>query len=209
MTRGWVGLVLEAVFFALAFGWRSWVQWRRTGSTGFIRPRRGAPPVELAGAFGFTAALLLLVAGPVADIAGMARFDTLDNATTAVMGTAIATAGIALTIAAQLAMGDSWRIGVDSASHTELVTSGLFRVVRNPIFSAMVLAAVGLVLLVPNGFAVTALLVLVVSLHIQVRYVEEPYLRTVHGASYEDYLAAAGRFLPRPPAASRRPTPSQ
>lgn len=59
--RAWVAIGLELAFFSLAFGWRSWVQWRRTGSTGFIRPRRGAPPAELAGATGFVVALVLLV----------------------------------------------------------------------------------------------------------------------------------------------------
>ena len=73
MNRGLIGLGLEVVFFALAFGWRSWIQWRRTGSTGFIRPRRGAPAAETAGAVGFTISLVLLVAAPVADLAGLDR----------------------------------------------------------------------------------------------------------------------------------------
>ena len=74
MNRATVALLLEAVFFALAFGWRSWVQWRRTGSTGFIRPRRGASTAELLGSIGFVLALVLLVAAPLADLAGMAIF---------------------------------------------------------------------------------------------------------------------------------------
>lgn len=197
MSRSWVGLGLEVVFFALAFGWRSWVQWRRTGSTGFIRPRRDAPPVELAGSIGFTAALFLLVDGPVAGLAGVGGVEVLHHPIGAVAGTSLALSGMLLTISAQLAMGDSWRIGVDSADQTELVTSGPFRSVRNPVFSAMVIAAAGLVLLIPNAFTIAALAVLVASLHVQVRCVEGPYLRTVHGPPYDQYLTTAGRFLPR------------
>lgn len=137
MTRGWVAFVLEAVFFALAFGWRSWVQWRRTGSTGFIRPRRGAPAVELAGAPLFVAALVLLVAAPIADIAGFERIEALDNLPSAVIGAVLALGGIALTLLSQLDMGSSWRIGVDHDEQTELVTSGVFRLVRNPILLAL------------------------------------------------------------------------
>lgn len=40
MNRAVAAVLLEAAFFALAFGWRSWIHWRRTGSTGFVRPRR-------------------------------------------------------------------------------------------------------------------------------------------------------------------------
>ena len=61
MSRAVAALVLEAVFFVLAFGVRSWVQWRRTGSTGFIRPRRGAPAIELV-----AASLVTLVVLPAA-----------------------------------------------------------------------------------------------------------------------------------------------
>jgi protein-S-isoprenylcysteine O-methyltransferase Ste14 len=41
--------------------------------------------------------------------------------------------GLAGSLLAQLAMGDSWRIGVDESEKTELVTAGPFAVVRNPI----------------------------------------------------------------------------
>jgi protein-S-isoprenylcysteine O-methyltransferase Ste14 len=196
VSRAVVALVLEVVFFALAFGWRSWVQWRRTGSTGFIRPRRGASTAELVGSSGFVLALVLLVAAPVAALAGVTRIELLDKAWAAAAGIALGVGGVALTLVAQLAMGDSWRIGVDPGARTDLVTDGVFGSVRNPIFTAMIVATVGLVLLVPNSVSAAALLVLVSALEVQVRMVEEPYLRTVHGPAYETYLVSAGRFVP-------------
>jgi protein-S-isoprenylcysteine O-methyltransferase Ste14 len=196
VNRATVALLLEVVFFALAFGWRSWVQWRRTGSTGFIRPRRGASTAELLGSSGFVLALVLLVAAPLADLAGMARIAVLDTSWAAAAGVAFGVGGVALTLVAQLAMGDSWRIGVDPAARTDLVTDGAFSSVRNPIFTAMIVATVGLVLLVPNPVSAAALLVLVAALEVQVRMVEEPYLSTIHGPAYDVYRSSAGRFVP-------------
>ena len=196
MTRTWIAINLEVVFFASAFGWRSWVQWRRTGSTGFIRPRRRTPPVDLAGSVGFVVALALLIAAPLADAAGMARLDALDVGWAAVAGAVLGSVGIALTLVAQLAMGDSWRIGVDDGQRTELVTNGVFARVRNPIFTAMLIATGGLVLLVPNALSVAALVVLAAALEIQVRLVEEPYLARTHGPAYQHYRGTTGRFLP-------------
>ncbi len=196
MTRAGVALGAEVVFFASAFGWRSWVQWRRTGSTGFIRPRRGAPPAEVAGSVGFVAALVLLVAAPLADAAGMARIALLDVGWAAVAGATLGLAGIALTLVAQVAMGDSWRIGVDGTGRTDLVTTGVFARVRNPVFTAMVVATVGLFLLVPSLVSASALVVLVAALEVQVRFVEEPHLARTHGPAYERYRARTGRFLP-------------
>jgi protein-S-isoprenylcysteine O-methyltransferase Ste14 len=194
MSRAGLALVLEVVFFVLAFGARSVVQWRRTGSSGFIRPRRGAPAVELAASTMFVVAIVLLGAGPVADLAGAGRLTS--DGTLAAVGAVLAAAGIALTLWAQMSMGDSWRIGVDPDEQTELVTQGVFSTVRNPIFTAMVLASVGLALLVPNAWSMAAVVVLVIGLEVQVRLVEEPYLRRTHGPAYERYVARVGRFVP-------------
>ena len=92
--------------------------------------------------------------------------------------------GVGLTLAAQISMGDSWRIGVDEEERTEMVTDGAFAIVRNPIFSAMVVTAVGLTAMVPNVVSVIGLVALIVALELQVRFVEEPYLATVHGEPY-------------------------
>ncbi len=194
--RATAAIALEVVFYVLAFGVRSWVQWRRTGSSGFVRPRRDAPLVERLGALAFVAALVLLVAAPVVDLTGGSRVEALDAASVGIVGAVIVCGGIGLCLAAQAAMGDSWRIGVDSDARTTLVTIGVFSWVRNPIFSAMVVAAAGLALMIPNVWALAALVVLVVGLELQVRGVEEPYLEEAHGVEYRGYAERAGRFFP-------------
>jgi protein-S-isoprenylcysteine O-methyltransferase Ste14 len=93
-------------------------------------------------------------------------------------------------------MGASWRVGVDPEERTALVVRGPFRLVRNPIFTTMTLTAVGFTLLVPSWLAIASLVALLASLELQVRAVEEPYLRRTHGAAYEDYCAEVGRFVP-------------
>jgi protein-S-isoprenylcysteine O-methyltransferase Ste14 len=56
----------------------------------------------------------------------------------------VATVGIVLTVWAQLEMGDSWRIGVDSEETTQLVRVRVFGLVRNPIYSAMIIFEFGI-----------------------------------------------------------------
>lgn len=48
---------------------------------------------------------------------------------------------------------DSWRIGVDVTERTALVTSGPFGVVRNPIFTSMLITSLGLSFAVPNALS--------------------------------------------------------
>jgi protein-S-isoprenylcysteine O-methyltransferase Ste14 len=93
-------------------------------------------------------------------------------------------------------MGSSWRIGVDHAERTNLVTAGPFALVRNPIFAAMIPTALGLTLMVPSVLAIAGFVALLLALELQVRVVEEPYLRVAHGDRYLDYAASTGRFVP-------------
>jgi protein-S-isoprenylcysteine O-methyltransferase Ste14 len=191
-----LALVLYATWFALAFGLRTIVQLRRTGDSGF-RGVSGRPgSVEWVAGAGFSVALLIGVAAPVADLLGLDRIDLADRPAARLAGLVVAMAGIVLTLLAQLSMGDSWRIGVDEGERTALVDRGAFAVVRNPIFSAMVVTAVGLAAMVPNVLSVIGLVALLVALELQVRVIEEPYLRTVHGGSYERYASRVGRFVP-------------
>lgn len=59
----------------------------------------------------------------------------------------------------------------------------------------MITAATGLALLVPNTITTVAAAVLLVAVEIQVRSVEEPYLR-VAMPTWASYATQAGRFVP-------------
>ena len=186
-----------ALFFAVAFGLRTWIHWRRTGSTGFRGISGAVGSAEWVGGVAFVVALVGAICAPLAQLAGwVAPLAALDHPFAHGIGVALAAAGIAMTLWSQLAMGDSWRVGVDASERTALVLAGPFRWVRNPIFTAMTAGLAGLALLTPNAVAAVALLAMIVALQLQVRLVEEPYLLRTHGAAYRDYAARAGRFVP-------------
>ncbi|MFL0177017.1 isoprenylcysteine carboxyl methyltransferase [Mycolicibacterium mucogenicum] len=191
-------LMLYLLFAALGFGWRSWTQYRHTGSTGFrgIHGRPGS--LQWWAGVGFIAAIVAGVAAPLLQLLGfLTPVSTLHATWMQATGAALATAGIAATLYAQRDMGDSWRIGVDPDETTPLVRRGAFGLVRNPIFTAMLIFAAGITLMNPNPLALAAFAVLLVTIELQVRVVEEPYLSTTHGQAYRDYCEAVGRFVPR------------
>lgn len=189
-----IALALYVVALIALFGVRSWIQRRRTGSTGF-RSISGTP--RDAGWWGgvvFIVAIALGLAAPLLAVTGTASADP--PPVPAAVGLVLALAGFAATLAGQAGMGASWRIGVDEAERTHLVTTGVFAHVRNPIFAAMVLAQFGMLLLVPTWISAAALVALIAAVELQVRAVEEPYLLRHHGSDYADYAARTGRFVP-------------
>ncbi len=188
-------LSLYIVFAIVAFAWRTWVQWRRTGDSG-LRLHAQPGTIQWWSKLTFIAALAAGLAAPIAGLAGLDPISVFDKAYIHVLGVIAAVAGIAATVAAQWQMGASWRIGVDPSERTELVSHGVFASIRNPIFTAMTMTAIGLSAMVGNFVAIIGFVALVVALQVQVRFVEEPYMRAVHGEGYDSYAGHAGRFVP-------------
>jgi protein-S-isoprenylcysteine O-methyltransferase Ste14 len=190
-----IALVLFAIFGVLGFGWRSWLQYRRTGSTG-LRGIGGGATERIAGG-GFVVALIAAVSAPILQRFNLiAPIGTLSAVWIQAVGISVATVGIAATVYAQLEMGDSWRIGVDEEETTTLVRTGVFGRVRNPIYTAMLTFGLGIALVTPNLVACAGFVLLVATIELQVRRVEEPYLWRTHGDAYRAYTATVGRFIP-------------
>ena len=192
-----VALVLFGVFAALGFGWRSWEQRRRTGSTGFrgVSGRLGS--AEWFAGAGFVAAPAVAVLASILQLLDVAApLAVLHAQWIQISGIVVAIVGIFATVYAQLDMGDSWRIGVDPGETTTLVRTGVFGWVRNPIFTAMITFGFGIALVTPSLVALAGFLLLVATIELQVRIVEEPHLLTVHGDDYRSYLTNVGRFMP-------------
>jgi protein-S-isoprenylcysteine O-methyltransferase Ste14 len=195
-AAGDMAVVLFSVFGLLGFGWRSWLQYRRTGSTGFRGIKAGGVLERLAGV-GFVVALIVAFSAAVLQEIGVVEpVRMLSVVWVQTVGIVIATAGIAATVYSQLEMGDSWRIGVDERETTTLVLTGVYRRIRNPIYTAMVTFGIGIVLVTPNLVACAGLILLIATIQLQVRRVEEPYLLRTHGDAYRAYAADVGRFVP-------------
>ena len=187
--------LLTAVWFATAFLVRIAIQVHRTGDTG-VRAHSPSPTAAVAKAL-FGIATIGVGLGPaLAAIGAVGPVDALGSGPTHGVGAALAVVGILATFVAQLEMGRSWRIGVDPAETTDLVTGGVFSIVRNPIFTTMVVTSIGLTLMAPTAVGVVATVVMVGALEVQVRLVEEPYLRQAHGPDYASYASRVGRFVP-------------
>lgn len=197
MTAAWAALGLYVVWAGIAFGVRTVIQLRRSGDSGFRGLSGARGSVEWWAGVLFIATMALGLIAPVAELASLIEpLSLLDQPPVQMVGAVVAIIGIAATFAAQVSMGDSWRVGVDEAEQTELVTAGAFHLARNPIFTAMAVTAAGLALLVPNVLALGGFAALLVALQLQVRRVEEPYLITVHNSDYLAYASRVGRFVP-------------
>jgi protein-S-isoprenylcysteine O-methyltransferase Ste14 len=192
-----LSLWLWSLFGVLALGLRVVLHLRRTGETG-LRGVTGRPgSLEWFAGLGFVAAIVIGVLAPVlAANDEVEPVDALDMTSLHVLGIVLYALGLVGVLIAQGTMGGSWRVGVDPSEQTALVTEGPFAIVRNPIYTAMITTMLGLTLLVPSALAFASFALLLASLELQTRVVEEPYLARAHGDDYVRYAARVGRFLP-------------
>lgn len=190
-----VALVLLIAWLVIVAGVRGYLRLRQTGDTGLaFRDAAGSPQwwSRVISSVG----VVFAFAAPIGELAGLPAASWLDVTVVDAIGVVLAVAGMGATVAAQWAMGASWRGDVDPDARTSLVTNGPFRVVRNPILTATAVTAAGIALIVPNILALVMLVAFVLGLQVQVRLVEEPYLLRVHGDAYRRYAQRTGRFVP-------------
>jgi protein-S-isoprenylcysteine O-methyltransferase Ste14 len=102
------------------------------------------------------------------------------------IGWAVFLSGIALRIAALHQLGPMYSLNVDIRSRHELVTGGLYSIVRHPLYVAYVVDTLGIVMFLQRWYFVPVLVASIVGWAIRVPR-EERALARVFGSAYDDY----------------------
>ena len=110
------------------------------------------------------------------------------------MGVVIAAVGVGFFIAGMLTMKGSWRAGVPEKKETSLVTSGIYRISRNPAFVGFDLMYIGILLAFPNAWHAAAVAITLMLFHKQILG-EEQFLEGAFGEEYADYKKRVRRYL--------------
>lgn len=87
-------------------------------------------------------------------------------------------------------------MAVTPREKTRLVTTGLYRAIRHPIYALSILLMTATAVVLPTAPMIAVAVVHVTLMNLKARN-EERHLLAVHGEAYADYLAGTGRFLPR------------
>lgn len=114
-----------------------------------------------------------------------------------ILGWIIVLLGLLVTMVAQYQMGASWRYIGSKSNDAKLITHGLFKYSRNPIYVGGLIFFIGVIILLTDYLTILFLIFIFTGLEILVRYHEEPHLRKMHGKAYENYCNEVSRFIPR------------
>jgi protein-S-isoprenylcysteine O-methyltransferase Ste14 len=108
-------------------------------------------------------------------------------------GALIAVPALLFITIAQLQMGGSWRIGLPETAPGELITGGVFRLTRHPIYLGIGWSLFGALLMAPTvgGFALLALAALLADRYVRV---EEGFMVEEFGEAYPAYAKRVKRW---------------
>lgn len=94
-------------------------------------------------------------------------------------------------------LGRNWSVTLEIRDRHRLVTGGLYRFVRHPMYSSFWLWALAQALLLPNWVTGFSGLAGVAVLYFSRVGKEEALMRQAFGQDYEDYSARTGRVIPK------------
>ena len=186
------------VYFGLAFVLKSVIVAKRIGKNPIVLPNDDSA-YGLVGLYFkliliFMFIYILLFAFFPTLYENFLPFKQLDTLKIKYIGLGLLAFALIWTIIAQGHMKNSWRIGIDTESNTELITNGLFGLSRNPIFFGMLISLLGLFLTTPNALTALFLLLGYVLIQIQIR-LEEEFLSNQHGQTYLSYKQKVRRLI--------------
>jgi protein-S-isoprenylcysteine O-methyltransferase Ste14 len=193
MFQASLGLFTLTLFLFVGIVFRVLVHRRRYGGTG-VALFRAPGLAALALAFPLVGLAQAIVAFVAPEL--VRAHLLVDSPALAVAGASVALVAGAAMALAQADLGASWRIGIDDDARPGLVTSGLYRFSRNPIFTFMLVAIFGLALIMPTLLSLLLFKAAVWIVIVQVSN-EEDYLARAYGHAYAAYASRVGRFFPR------------
>lgn len=195
MSLSLICLLSSAV---VVFGFRVTLQYLTTRDSGLRISHRSSSKIEMRVVYTQVFAILGMLLMTILESLGVINAHLELGLPGAVVGIAVLVIGMLVVVSAQLQMGREWRIGVDESEKTELITHGLFKYSRNPIYSGMLILAFAMLVLLPHVAMCLFVAIGYGGVEMQVRLVEEPYLRNVHGSAYDNYCQQVNRYFPTP-----------
>ncbi|MDH3492023.1 MAG: isoprenylcysteine carboxylmethyltransferase family protein [Acidobacteriota bacterium] len=190
--------VYFAAFFGIAFFWRSYQVWKQTGINPYVFGKSDSAYDYIG--VGFRLSLLLNVIAVIAFsfwptvYRYLAPIKWLENPWLRLFGFSLMCFSLIWVVIAQAQMGRSWRVGIDKENKTDLVSTGLFKYSRNPIFLGMRFGGLGLFLSIPNALTFGTFLMGDLLMNVQVR-LEEEFLSGEHGEKYEGFKKKVRRWI--------------
>ena len=188
MEKIYLGLIL--LFFILAFALKNIKTYFEAGRSIKGKSLKLTLSILLSTSIYLIIALRLTVLQPK----WILELNLQGHETIPIIGNILVVIGFIMGILALIVMKNSWRVGIKYDQKTKLVTSGIYKISRNPYFLSYNILILGYIFVFPSLILIVFYVCLAMVFHKMILE-EEDYLETVHGDLYLDYKKKVNRYL--------------
>lgn len=186
-----LGMIILLVFYSIYFG-KMWIQKRKGIQTNQIAKRENKDQqyyIELT---------MKVVTWGVVFVEVISIFSVNPNVSQIMnfTGIILGILGNIIFACAITTMKDSWRAGLAENDKTEMITSGIYQISRNPAFLGFDCVYLGILFMFFNIPLLMITVLAILMLHIQILQ-EEHYLDKEYGIDYRFYKKQVYRYLGR------------
>jgi len=186
-----LGMIILLVFYSIYFG-KMWIQKRKGIQTNQIAKRENKDQqyyIELT---------MKVVTWVVFFVEVISIFSVNPNVSQIMnfTGIILGILGNIIFACAITTMKDSWRAGLAENDKTEMITSGIYQISRNPAFLGFDCVYLGILFMFFNIPLLMITVLAILMLHIQILQ-EEHYLDKEYGIDYRFYKKQVYRYLGR------------
>ena len=186
-----LGMIILLVFYSIYFG-KMWIQKRKGIQTNQIAKRENKDQqyyIELT---------MKVVTWVVVFVEVISIFSVNSNVSQIMnfTGIILGILGNIIFACAITTMKDSWRAGLAENDKTEMITSGIYQISRNPAFLGFDCVYLGILFMFFNIPLLMITVLAILILHIQILQ-EEHYLDKEYGIDYRFYKKQVYRYLGR------------
>ena len=96
---------------------------------------------------------------------------------------------------ARYMLGKNWSLSIQQKENHELIQSGIYKVIRHPIYTGLLLLFIGNAIIVGDNRAIIAIILVFVALWLKLRK-EEKLLTDVFGNQYTTYKSHTKALIP-------------
>lgn len=122
------------------------------------------------------------------------RLKLINNDFISISGLFLITIGVIFFIIAAITMKNSWRVGIDKSTKSNLITEGIYKYSRNPAFVGFYLMFIGLFLVYTDVITCISMLLNIYAMN-RLVLEEEKHLEEAFGKEYTNYKKKAPRYL--------------
>jgi protein-S-isoprenylcysteine O-methyltransferase Ste14 len=177
---------MQALRFAVGVAWIVfWIYWLASAATSKASVG-GGWRTRLTG----VSVVAVFVVSDAFRAGGLAVHDVI----VAAIGAALFAAGLALAVWARLHLGRNWGMPMTRRAEPELVTSGPYRFIRHPIYTGLLIAMLGSVLV--NNLLGLIVVAVLVAYFYYCGTVEERNLAAAFPSAYPEYRGRTKMLIP-------------